>query len=108
MANYTISSKKEKFEIKIYDSRPGGGTSFNMVVDGYRVMTPITANLFAHRCQNTSNTWAVSCSLTGGSLFTGAEGETRKLVVEKALERLITDDGAGLELLQEKRKELAI
>jgi hypothetical protein len=107
MANYTISNKKEKFEIKIYDSRPGG-TSFNMVVDGYRVFTPITTNLFAHRCQNTSNTWAVSCSLTGGSLFTGAKGETRKLVVEKALERLISDDGTGLELLQEKRKELAI
>jgi hypothetical protein len=107
MANYTISSKKEKFEIKIYDSRPGG-TSFNMVVDGYRVMTPITTNLFVHRDQRAPNVWAVSCSLTGGSLFTGAKGETRKSVVEKALERLISDDFAGLELLQEKRKDLAI
>jgi hypothetical protein len=107
MSNYTISNKKELFKLKGAYSLPGG-TRYNKIINGYRVMTPITTNLFAHRCQNTPNLWAVSCSLTGGRLFTGAEGETRKSVVEKALERLVLDDGTGLKFLQEKRKGLSI
>jgi hypothetical protein len=104
MISFKVSSKKEQFEIKMVSSQPGG-TSYNKIVEGNRIESGFVKHIFTHKIQEKPPIFAVSCELTGGRIYTGFEGESRKNVIKTMFEMLTDNDHEKFRLLNRIRQE---